>query len=386
MPIMKTKSRVVVAMSGGVDSSVAAYLLKKQGYEVIGVTMRLWSAEVEMASKHNRQCCSIEDTQDAKRVCQILEIPHYVLNFEKEFQKHVMGYFIQEYKQGRTPHPCIACNDKIKFAFFLDRAMTLDADFIATGHYAKLIKKGEEFHLERAVDKAKDQTYVLYGLSQKDLKRSLFPIGDLPKEEVRIIAKELELPVADKPDSQEICFVPNGDYREFLIDKIEFTTGPIIDLDGNTIGSHNGTAGYTIGQRKGLPSSNTGKRQFVVNIDAESNTIVVGDQESLFSTGLSASDSNFITENMVEVLKKNPDVTAKLRYQAPMIKAKFIPGENDSSFALEFDSPQRAVTPGQAVVLYQNDVLVGGGKIDQGTQTDSDETSRNRIELAAGEK
>ena len=143
-----------------------------------------------------------------------------------------MGYFIQEYKQGRTPHPCIACNDKIKFAFFLDRAMTLDADFIATGHYAKLIKQGEDFHLERAIDKAKDQTYVLYGLSQKDLKRSLFPIGDLPKEEVRTIAKELQLPVADKPDSQEICFVPNGDYREFLIDKIEFTPGPIMDLDG----------------------------------------------------------------------------------------------------------------------------------------------------------
>ena len=386
MPIMKTKSRVVVAMSGGVDSSVAAYLLKKQGYEVIGVTMRLWSTEGEMASKHNRQCCSIEDTQDAKRVCQILGIPHYVLNFEKEFQKHVMGYFIEEYKQGRTPHPCIACNDKIKFAFFLDRAMTLDADFIATGHYARRVQQDSEYRLKRAEDESKDQTYVLYGLSQKDLERALFPIGDLPKEQVRSIAKELKLPVADKPDSQEICFVPSGNYREFLIDKIEFTPGPIVDLDGNTVGTHNGTAGYTVGQRKGLPSSKTGKRQFVVTIDAESNTIVIGDHESLFAKGLEASDANFISPTMAESLKKNPEVTIKLRYQAPIIKATFVPGDDESSFSLIFDSPQRAVTPGQAVVLYKQDILIGGGKIDKALLTDADETSQNKVELAAGEK
>ncbi len=353
-------------MSGGVDSSVAAYLLTEQGYDVIGVTMRLWSDDVEGASRHNRACCSVEDVFDAKRVCQKLNIPHYVLNMEEEFRKHVIEYFIREYKNGRTPHPCIACNDKIKFAFFLQRALALEADWIATGHYVRRRETpGGGIELHKAVDASKDQTYVLYGLGQDELCRSMFPIGDLPKQDVRRIAHELELPVADKPDSQEICFVPSGDYRAFLAEHMALTPGPILDVDGKHVGSHMGTAGYTVGQRKGLPPSPAGRRMYVIDIDTAENTIIIGPEDHLLASGLHAAQATFI-DGSVPAGGEPMRVTAKVRYKSPEAPALLIPdADGGDGFTLEFDDPQRAVTPGQAVVLYDGGRMVGGGVIER---------------------
>ena len=355
-------------MSGGVDSSVAAYLLTQQGYDVIGVTMRLWSDGVEGASRHNRACCSVEDVFDAKRVCQRLDIPHYVLNMEEEFRKHVIEYFIREYKNGRTPHPCIACNDKIKFAFFLQRALALEADWIATGHYVRRrIATDGRIELHKAVDSSKDQTYVLYGLGQDELKRSLFPIGEMPKQEVRRIAHELELPVADKPDSQEICFVPSGDYRAFLAEHMALTPGPIVDVDGKHVGSHMGTAGYTIGQRKGLPPSPAGRRMYVIDIDTTENTIIVGPEDQLLANELRAGQAAYI-DGATPSAGAPIRVTAKVRYKSPEAPALLIPdADGGGGFSLEFDEPQRAVTPGQAVVLYDNERVIGGGVIERAT-------------------
>ena len=234
-------------MSGGVDSSVAAFLLKELGYDVIGVTMRLWSTERQDLPPLSRRCCSVEDVEDARQVCQTIGVPHYVQNFEREFQAHVVDYFCREYDRGRTPHPCLACNDKIKFDFLLRRAMFLDADYVATGHYARIRSNGGGFELLKGVDGGKDQSYVLFTLGQPELRRLLLPVGEYPKEEIRRKAVDAGLAVADKPDSQDICFIPDGDYRKFVGERVKPRPGEMVDTDGGSLGSHPGIQFFTVG-------------------------------------------------------------------------------------------------------------------------------------------
>ena len=285
-----SKGRVIVAMSGGVDSSVAALLLSRQGYDVVGVTMRLWTVERDDAPRQNKRCCSVEDVDDARRVCQTIGVPHYVMNFEREFQSHVVDYFCREYDRGRTPHPCLACNDKIKFDFLLRRAMFLDADYIATGHYARIEANGAGKRLLKGVDGRKDQSYVLFTLGQRELDRLMLPIGGYAKDRIRAIAAEAGLPVADKPDSQEICFIPDGDYRKFIADRGRPKPGEIVDSGGSVIGEHPGVQFFTVGQRRGLRlPANPGVPMYVLEIDAEGNRVVVGSESELYRSSLWAS-------------------------------------------------------------------------------------------------
>ncbi len=366
---MGKNGRVVVAMSGGVDSSLAACILKDQGYEVIGITMKLWGEEDPNASRHNKQCCSVEDAFDARRVCQILGVPHYTLNFEREFKKHVIEYFVQEYARGRTPHPCIACNDKVKFAFFLRRAQALDADFIATGHYARRSTDGQgRHHILKAIDAAKDQTYVLYGFHQEELANVLFPMGDFYKPDIRRIARELKLPVADKPDSQDICFIPNGDYRSFVSQRTEARPGPIVDTRGRVLGMHQGVTNFTVGQRRGLGIPAQGKPLYVIAIEPERSTVIVGSGDDLFYDGLIADDVSFISG---EPLAAPMEVCAKVRYKAEEVPATVTPLDA-GRVRVDFREPQRAVTPGQAVVFYSGDDLLGGGVIHVPVSQDKD--------------
>ncbi len=357
-----SKGKVIVAMSGGVDSSVAALLLHRQGYDVVGVTMRLWGLERDDVPAANKRCCSVEDVDDARRVCHAIGVPHYFVNFEKEFQSHVIDYFVQEYDRGRTPHPCLACNDKIKFDFLLRRAMFLDADFIATGHYGR-VRKNVEGHYEllKGVDAGKDQSYVLFTLGQSELSRLLLPVGEYPKEEIRKMAADSGLLVADKPDSQEICFIPNNNYREFVAERVKPRQGNLINLDGEVLGTHPGIQFFTIGQRRGLGlNGNTEKPLYVTRIDADSNEVVLGNSEDLFRTSLWASRVNYISGNPPAGMN---NVTAKIRYKASEASASVIP--LDEGWAeIRFDEPQRAVTPGQAVVFYDGDRILGGGYIE----------------------
>jgi tRNA-specific 2-thiouridylase len=355
-----SKGRVIVAMSGGVDSSVAALLLHQQGYEVIGVTMRLWTVENEDVPAHSKRCCSVEDTEDARRVCQSIGVPHYVQNFEREFQEHVVDYFVREYDRGRTPHPCLACNDKIKFDFLLRRAMFLDADYIATGHYARIRNGGQSYRLLKGADANKDQSYVLFTLTQTELGRLLFPVGEYPKSQIRQIAADAGLPVADKPDSQDICFIPDGDYKKFVGERNQPRPGDYVDLDGNSLGQHPGVQFFTIGQRRGLGlSGGTGDPRFVVKINPVSNQVTLGSHDDLYQTHLWASRTNFPSD---VPLGKPLSVTAKIRYKASESPATIT--VHDGTAEIRFDEPQRAITPGQAIVFYQDDELVGGGIIE----------------------
>jgi tRNA-specific 2-thiouridylase len=355
-----SKGRVIVAMSGGVDSSVAALLLHEQGYEVIGVTMRLWTVERDDVPAHSKRCCSVEDVQDARRVCQTIGVPHYVQNFEREFQAHVVDYFIEEYDRGRTPHPCLACNDKIKFDFLLRRAMFVDADYIATGHYARIRGNGEGMRLFRGVDDGKDQSYVLFTLGQAELRRLLLPIGEYAKGDIRRIAAEGGLPVADKPDSQEICFIPDGDYRSFVAERLSPRRGEIVDVEGKVLGEHPGVQFFTVGQRRklGLPGG-TESPVYVVEIDPERNRVVVGPEEGLYRDRLWASGVNYISRPPNE---EAFEATAKIRYRAREARATVSPRGDWAE--IRFQEPQRAVTPGQAVVFYWGEEVVGGGIIE----------------------
>lgn len=346
-------------MSGGVDSSVAAYLLKNAGYDVIGITMRLSPSEDADYSRQNKRCCAAQDTEDARHVCRVLDIPHYVLNFEKEFHTHVVQYFLDEYRRGRTPNPCIACNDHIKFQFLIDKARALGAEKLATGHYASIDEVDGRYRLLRALDPSKDQSYVLYGLGQEELRYLLFPMGEYPKSETRRIARQLQLPVADKPDSQDICFIPDGNYRGFVRKHVKPHTGHIVDADGNVLGEHDGVESFTIGQRKGLGISSS-TPQYVTGILPEENKVVVGARDDLLCEGLVASAVRYTSDSRPTGTLR---ITAKVRHHAPEVQAELVPSGDEAE--VRFATPQRAAAPGQAVVFYQGEEVLGGGIIEE---------------------
>jgi len=353
-------SRVVVAMSGGVDSSVAAFLCQEAGHEVIGMTMQIWPDAPEEVLEREGGCCSLSAVEDARRVCSILGIPHYVTNLKREFEHEVIDEFVEEYSRGRTPNPCITCNKSLKFGHLLRRAGELEADFVATGHYARIEHRGGRYLLRKAADESKDQSYALYSLDQEQLARALFPVGSLEKSEVRRIARERGLPTSEKPESQDICFITDGSYREFLAGKrpASLAEGPIVDVQGRTLGTHPGIAHFTVGQRKGLGIA-SGKPVYVVGIRPESNTVVVGTWEESLARGLVAHDCNWIEfEQPAGPFRAD----AKIRYKSSPAPALVTPVEGGAVEVL-FDRPQRAITPGQAVVLYHDDVVAGGGTI-----------------------
>ncbi len=351
---MSQRPLVFVAMSGGVDSSVAAALLLEQGCRVAGVTMRLWTKD---GDARPASCCSVEGAEDARRVCQTLGIPFYILNFEDAFQRHVVDYFVAEYFSGRTPNPCLACNRWLKFDLLLRRALALGADFLATGHYARIVRQGGIFHLLKGVDPGKDQSYVLYTLRQQELRQLMFPVGGLRKAEVREKATSLGLPVAQKPDSQEICFIPQGDHVRFLRDKGTSTCGDIRDIRGRVLGRHRGLVRYTMGQRHGLGLTGR-ERLYVTAIDPAKNTVTVGAAEDLRCNALLISSLTFVGGPPPLPLKTH----ARVRYHAPEIEG--ILESNGDGAVFRMSQPHPPPAPGQAVVLYCGDEVLGGGTME----------------------
>ena len=352
--------RVVVAMSGGVDSSVAALLLHRAGWDVVGVTLKLYSLdEAELPAGH-QGCCTLDDVEDARSVCRKLGIPHYVLNMEREFRDRVMDYFVDEYRRGRTPHPCIACNDKIKFSQLMARADALGAHYVATGHYARIARTPDGAALHKGVDHAKDQSYVLFGMTQAQLARTLLPVGGYRKDEIRDMALGAGLITADKPDSQDICFIPLGDYREFLRQRAEGIPGEIVDLDGRTLGTHQGIEYYTVGQRRGLGSLPYSEEpRYVIGLDAAANRVIVGPERALYAGEAWLSGVNYVSGRPPA---GGTPVSVKIRYKAYEAPAALHPRPGGA--LVRFREPQRAVTPGQAAVFYDGDTLLGGGTIE----------------------
>jgi tRNA-specific 2-thiouridylase len=353
-----SRKRVIVAMSGGVDSSTAAALLIRQGYDVIGVTMHLWTLDNTDARPHLRRCCSPQEIDDARAVSRALGIPHQILDFEREFGSSVVDYFCQEYLQGRTPNPCLACNQYIKFRLLLPKALDLGADYLATGHYCRIVGNGHGYELWRARDEAKDQSYVLYMLGQQDLARLLFPLGDFTKQDVRRMAAEMGLSVASKIDSADICFLPYSDYRLFLAERFPQRPGDIVDSGGRLLGRHKGVAGYTIGQRRGLPARGGKEPLYVLSVNPLTNTVIAGSDDELLADVLWADNLSFVSGQAPETPLA---LEAKIRYRsqaAPALLSLY-----DGRAEVRFERPQRAITPGQAVVFYQGQKVLGGGII-----------------------
>ncbi|NLY54838.1 MAG: tRNA 2-thiouridine(34) synthase MnmA [Firmicutes bacterium] len=355
----KHRGRVLVAMSGGVDSSVAAALLQEQGYDVYGATMRLWASET--ADERAGGCCSLASVEDARRVAHRLGIPFYVLNFRDAFRTQIVEQFIAEYKAGRTPNPCIACNRHMKFDLFLQKALALGLDYIATGHYARRVcDDSGRCWIEKAADEHKDQTYALYNIKPEQLAHILFPLGDLRKDEVREVARRYHLPTAEKEESQEICFIPDNDYRRWLSDEVGLPSQPgnIVNRAGQVLGQHTGIYNFTIGQRRGLGIVYE-EPLYVIAIRPEQNEVVVGTRDEVWSYSLLADDVNLLYWPCTD---SDPPLAAKIRYSAAEVpcEIELLP---DRQMRVFFQQPVRAATPGQAVVVYAGRKVVGGGTI-----------------------
>ncbi|HZD95674.1 MAG TPA: tRNA 2-thiouridine(34) synthase MnmA [Candidatus Sulfotelmatobacter sp.] len=363
---------IAVAMSGGVDSSTVAAMLRAEGHNVVGLTMQLWNqrrlaGREGMPEQVQGRCCSIDDVYDARRVAEDLEIPYYVVNHEERFERDVVRPFIDEYLSGRTPIPCSLCNNHLKFDQLLITARQIGADLLATGHYARCEFSPERnrWLLRRAADGAKDQTYFLFGLTQDQLSRTLFPLGNMNKPQVRELARERGLALAEKPDSQEICFVPGGDYKRFIDaylaeqgEQLPDTSGELVTTDGRVLGRHEGIHNFTVGQRKGLGVA-TGSPLYVININGAEGKVTVGGNDDLLTRTLIARDVNWIA---IESLQGPLRVTAKIRHRHEAASAMLERAANGEVRVI-FDDPQRAVTPGQAVVFYEGDLVIGGGWI-----------------------
>ncbi len=363
----KTNIRtVIVAMSGGVDSSVAAALLLERGYRVIGITMKMFNYEKVGGNIHRESsCCGLDSFNDARMVAVKLGIPHYIVDYSESFNKEVIANFVDEYKNGRTPNPCVICNQKIKWGVLLKKAETLGADYIATGHYARVVlnEQSNRYQIVRAKDSSKDQTYALWGLSQKALSKTIFPLGDFTKLEVRELAAKYNLKTATKEESFEICFVPDNDYRRFLEERFEVMNetikGGVILLNGKTVGRHDGIAFYTIGQRSGIGAH--GEKVYVSEIDPFRNIIQIGKDTDLLHKELLAANVNLVS---VERILDNTKVQAMVRYKDTPSSA-IVTQISDRKIHLIFEQPKRAITPGQSLVMYDDDRLVGGGVIEK---------------------
>jgi len=361
MPKKSSKGKVVVGMSGGVDSSVAAAILKNDGYDVIGVTIKTWPKE-ECGASVGRACCNLEAVTRARAVAEGLGVPYYVVDFSHDFKKEVIDYFCAEYLKGRTPNPCVVCNEKIKFAKLIEKARSLGAQRVATGHYARALfdKKRGRYLLKEGKDKAKDQSYFLFSLSQEQLKHAIFPLGGLTKDKVRSMAKKLKLRTHDTVSSQDVCFIQDKSYAEYIRKKtgVEDVPGEIVNGAGNVLGRHKGIIFYTIGQRRGLGIAHK-EPLYVTGIDTANNRVMVGEKTDVLKNGLAAERLNWIA---VKGIEKPMRVMTKIRYAHKKARAN-VTKMVEGAVRVDFDEPQSSPTPGQAVVFYDKDIVVGGGWI-----------------------